>query len=148
MQTFDIEREQGWNGRRHIEKVLGTILGGDVSVACWEPGQISPNHCHPDATEIYFCYSGGGAMRTPTDTVEIVPGSFVVHPPRVSCTNTRTVAIARSCSECGTAPTCVIIRSPGVARPAGYNRRRIGHISRVGPGDHDVRDTRRASKCW
>ena len=41
------------------------IADGDVTVACWEPGQISPYHCHPFATEIYFCFSGGGTMRTP-----------------------------------------------------------------------------------
>jgi mannose-6-phosphate isomerase-like protein (cupin superfamily) len=46
-----------------------------VTVACWEPGQISPNHCHPDATEIYFCFEGGGKMRTPKETVDIVPGA-------------------------------------------------------------------------
>ncbi|MGB6171442.1 MAG: cupin domain-containing protein, partial [Xanthobacteraceae bacterium] len=51
------------------------------TVACWEPGQISPYHCHPHATEIYFCFEGGGAMRTPTQNVTVAPGAFVVHPP-------------------------------------------------------------------
>jgi mannose-6-phosphate isomerase-like protein (cupin superfamily) len=64
-----------------VEKILGDIAGGDYTVACWEPGQISPNHSHPHATEIYFCLSGGGKMRTPTETIDVVPGSFVVHPP-------------------------------------------------------------------
>ena len=50
-------------------------------MACWEPGQISPNHCHPQATEIYFCFSGGGTMRTPKETVAVTAGAFVVHPP-------------------------------------------------------------------
>src|SRR5262249_15503685 len=54
---------------------------GDLTVACWEPGQISPYHCHPHATEIYFCYSGGGTMHTPERSVDVKPGSFVVHPP-------------------------------------------------------------------
>src|SRR5262249_48166516 len=62
-------------------KILGTVAGGDVTVACWEPGQVSPNHCHPDATEIYFCFEGGGTMRTPDRTIAITPGAFVVHPP-------------------------------------------------------------------
>ena len=53
----------------------------NVTVACWEPGQISPNHCHPHATEIYFCFEGGGTMRTPEETIAVVPGAFVVHPP-------------------------------------------------------------------
>jgi len=52
-----------------------------VTVACWEPGQISPYHCHPHATEIYFCFSGGGTMRTPKETIAVTPSSFVVHPP-------------------------------------------------------------------
>ena len=81
MQVFDLRKEQEWDPKHHVEKILGEIGGGDVTVACWEPGQISPYHCHPHATEIYFCYSGGGTMRTPTETVEVRPGSFVVHPP-------------------------------------------------------------------
>lgn len=81
MHVFSLLQEQEWNPTHHVEKVLGEIGEGDVTVACWEPGQISPNHCHPDATEIYFCFQGGGKMRTPTETVDIVPGAFVVHPP-------------------------------------------------------------------
>jgi len=57
------------------------VAEGDVTVACWEAGQTSPYHCHPHATEIYFCFEGGGKMKTPTETVDVVPGSFVVHPP-------------------------------------------------------------------
>ena len=81
MQVFSLKREQEWNPTRHVEKILGTVAGGNVTVACWEPGQISPYHCHPDATEIYFCFSGGGTMRTPQETVTVTPGAFVVHPP-------------------------------------------------------------------
>jgi quercetin dioxygenase-like cupin family protein len=80
MQVFDLRREQEWDPRKHVEKILSEVGGGDVTVACWEPGQISPYHCHPDATEIYFCFEGGGEMRTPTRTVTVTPGSFVVHP--------------------------------------------------------------------
>ena len=65
---------------KHVEKILGAIDDGDVTVACWEAGQTSPYHCHPDATEIYFCFEGGGVMRTPDDTIEVRPGGFVVHP--------------------------------------------------------------------
>ena len=80
MQVFDLSKEQEWNPQRHVEKILGTVAEGDVTVACWEPGQVSPYHCHPQATEIYFCWSGGGQMRTPERTIAVVPGSFVVHP--------------------------------------------------------------------
>ena len=80
MDVFNLEREQEWNLKRHVEKILGEVGAGDVTVACWEPGQISPYHCHPHATEIYFCYQGGGRMRTPRETIDVTPGSFVVHP--------------------------------------------------------------------
>ena len=80
MHVFSLQHEQQFDPRKHVEKILGEIGGGDVTVACWEPGQVSPYHCHPHATEIYFCFSGGGTMRTPERTVEVTPGSFVVHP--------------------------------------------------------------------
>ena len=80
MEAFSLTKEQEWNPKHHVEKILGDIAGGDYTAACWEPGQISPNHCHPYATEIYFCFSGGGKMRNPTETIDVVPGSFVVHP--------------------------------------------------------------------
>jgi quercetin dioxygenase-like cupin family protein len=80
MHAFDFATEQDWNASEQVEKLLGREGGGDFSVACWEPGQCSQYHCHPKATEIYFCFSGGGTMRTPTQSADIVPGSFVVHP--------------------------------------------------------------------
>lgn len=80
MLAFDLNAEQIFNPERHVEKILGKVGEGDVTVACWEPGQVSPNHLHPNATEIYFCFSGGGTMRTPTGDVAVKPGCFVVHP--------------------------------------------------------------------
>ena len=81
MEVFNLTGEAEFNPQRHVEKILGTIGEGDVTVACWDPGQISPYHCHPHATEIYFCFEGGGTMRTPTQSAAVVPGAFVVHPP-------------------------------------------------------------------
>jgi quercetin dioxygenase-like cupin family protein len=72
--------EQEFRPDKHVEKILGTFSDGDVTVACWEPGQVSPDHAHPEAVEIYFCWRGGGTMRTDDASVDIVPGSFVVHP--------------------------------------------------------------------
>jgi mannose-6-phosphate isomerase-like protein (cupin superfamily) len=81
VQVFDLGKEQAFNPVRHVEKILGTIAEGDVTIACWDPGQASPNHLHPNATEIYFCVEGGGVMRTPDGSIAITPGTFVVHPP-------------------------------------------------------------------
>ncbi len=81
MDAFSLIDEQIFDSKKHVEKILRKYPDGDVTVACWEPAQISPYHCHPDATEIYFCFQGGGVMRTPDRTVDVKPGAFVVHPP-------------------------------------------------------------------
>jgi quercetin dioxygenase-like cupin family protein len=80
MHAFSLKAEERWDPKKHVERILGTVGEGDVTVACWEPGQTSPYHCHPNATEIYFCFEGGGLMRTPEATIEVKPGAFVVHP--------------------------------------------------------------------
>lgn len=80
MDVFNLHQEARWDPMKHVENVLGRMGEGDVTVACWEPGQVSPNHLHPNATEIYFCFQGGGVMRTSSGDVAVRPGSFVVHP--------------------------------------------------------------------
>lgn len=81
MYRFDLRAEQRFDPEVRVERILGTVEDGDIAVACWEPGQISPYHCHPYATEIYLCIEGGGRMRTPEDLVDVVPGALVMHPP-------------------------------------------------------------------
>ena len=51
---------------------------------------------------LYFCFEGGGTMKTPSETVEVKPGSFVVHPPG-ELHEWITGPRARSCSACATA---------------------------------------------
>jgi hypothetical protein len=69
MHSFNLAQQAEFDPNKHVEKILGSIGGGDYTIACWEPSQISPYHCHPHA------------MRTPDESAAIVPGSFVVHPP-------------------------------------------------------------------
>jgi len=80
MHAFVLPDEQVFDPHKHVEKILGREGAGDFTVACWEPGQVSPFHCHPHAAEIYLCLEGGGVMRTPEETVVVRPGGFVVHP--------------------------------------------------------------------
>lgn len=80
MKFFDAVAEERWDPRANIEHIVGREEDGDFSFAYWEPGQISQYHCHPYAVEIYFCISGGGIMHTPTESVTLTPGSFVMHP--------------------------------------------------------------------
>jgi quercetin dioxygenase-like cupin family protein len=81
MLVLSADAEQEFSAERHVEKILARVEEGDVSLACWEPGQRSPYHCHPKATEIYLCLEGGGTMRTPDRTVAVGRGTCVVHPP-------------------------------------------------------------------
>ena len=81
MKVFSIVEQAEYDPKKHVEKILGRVEEGDVTVACWEPGQVSPYHCHPHATEIYFCFEGGGTMRTPNESIVVKPGTFIVHPP-------------------------------------------------------------------
>jgi len=81
MQSFNMKDEEEYDPHHHVHKVLAKVNEGDATIACWEPGQTSPNHCHPHASEIYFCFEGGGIMRTADQTVDVTPGSFTFHPP-------------------------------------------------------------------
>ena len=81
MEHFDLREEERYDAARHVEAILHRFGGGDVTIACWEPGQVSPYHAHPGATEIYYCVYGGGRMKLPDRTVDVVPGAFVLHPP-------------------------------------------------------------------
>lgn len=81
MHVRDLRAAQRFDLGERVEDVLLSVGGGDFTCACWEPGQVSPYHCHPGATEAYLCLDGGGVMRTPAGIVEVLPGSFVVHPP-------------------------------------------------------------------
>ena len=80
MEKYNFDEEKEFDPIKHVEKKLGFFGEGDVTIACWEPGQVSPNHCHPEATEIYFCFEGGGIMRTLDEEIEVAKGGLVVHP--------------------------------------------------------------------
>ena len=56
MQVFSVVDQAEFDPKKHVEKILGTIAAGDVTVACWEPGQISPNHCHPRCDRNLFLF--------------------------------------------------------------------------------------------
>ena len=118
MHVFSLLEEQAWNPKQHVEKVLGEIGEGDVTVACWEPGQISPNHCHPDATEIYFCFGAAArCARRRRRSTSCRARSWCIR--RARCTNTSTDRSVRCCSASATATTCRAATSTGAATRSG-----------------------------
>jgi quercetin dioxygenase-like cupin family protein len=45
---------------------------------CYEPGQITPLHMHPDHDEVVFCVEGRGAVTfEERDDVPLLPGTIV-----------------------------------------------------------------------
>ena len=85
MQIASVIKEAEFDPKKYVAKVLGRLETEhgkvDVTVACWEPGQVSRNHAHPRAAEIYFCVSGGGTMKAPGQAVKMSAGEFIVLPP-------------------------------------------------------------------
>jgi quercetin dioxygenase-like cupin family protein len=48
---------------------------------CYEPGQVTPLHMHPDDDEVVFCVEGRGAVTfEDRDDVPMVPGTLVSLP--------------------------------------------------------------------
>jgi quercetin dioxygenase-like cupin family protein len=48
---------------------------------CYEPGQVTPFHVHPNDDEVIYCVEGRGAITFETlPPVPMVPGSFVSLP--------------------------------------------------------------------
>ena len=48
---------------------------------CYEPGQVTPLHIHPDDDEVIFCVEGRGAITFEArEAVPIAPGSLVSLP--------------------------------------------------------------------
>jgi len=49
-----------------------------VRMNCYEPGQITPPHLHPDHDEVIFCVEGRGVVKfEDREGVPLVPGSIV-----------------------------------------------------------------------
>ena len=48
---------------------------------CYEPGQVTPLHIHPDDDEVVFCVEGRGAVTfEEREAVALAPGSIVSLP--------------------------------------------------------------------
>ncbi len=145
MHVFSVTGEAEFNPKKHVEKILGTIEDGDVTVACWEPGQISPNHCHPHATETISASKAAAPCARRGKPSRWCPApSWCIRPAK--CTNTRTARNARCCSACATAPTWS--RASHLARPSGLDaKRRRRRLLQKAPGQRLKRGDRALVIC-
>jgi quercetin dioxygenase-like cupin family protein len=80
MQVLDLKGTQEFSPTQHIQKFLADSPRCSVSVACWEPGQVSPIHSHPGADEIYHVLEGEGLFRDGRSERRLGAGGTVLFP--------------------------------------------------------------------
>jgi quercetin dioxygenase-like cupin family protein len=80
MEVLDLAGAQEFSPRHHVQKSLSETGHSSVSVASWEPGQISPIHHHPAADEIYHVLEGAGVFRTAAGERRLRAGDTVIFP--------------------------------------------------------------------
>ena len=62
MLVLDLVVEKVFSPQKHVEKILGKVGEGDVTVACWDPGQCSPNHGKRDHQPAGIPINGGETL--------------------------------------------------------------------------------------
>ena len=80
MDTVDLKGAYEFSPQHHVHKSLTATPRSDISIACWEPGQASPIHCHPGADEIYHVVEGEGLFNDGRTERTLVAGDTVVFP--------------------------------------------------------------------
>ena len=80
MKIVDLKRAVEFSPDRHVQKSLAESPRCGISIACWEPGQVSPIHSHPDADEVYHVLHGEGVFRDGREEARVGPGATVLFP--------------------------------------------------------------------
>lgn len=80
MEIIDLKAAREFSAEHHVQKFLVNTPFCSISVACWEPGQMSPIHCHPGADEIYHVLEGEGLFRDGQSERRLGAGGTVMFP--------------------------------------------------------------------
>ena len=80
MKILDLMGAREFSSTHHIQKSLTESPLCSVSVACWEPGQMSLIHSHPGADEVYHVLEGEGLFRDPREERRLGPGGTALFP--------------------------------------------------------------------
>jgi quercetin dioxygenase-like cupin family protein len=80
MKIVELRRAVEFSPERHVQKSLAESPRCDISIACWEPGQVSPIHSHPSADEVYHVLQGEGLFRDGREEQRLGPGATVLFP--------------------------------------------------------------------
>lgn len=82
MEILDLRSSLEFSPTHHVYTVLSETEHSSISVVGWEPGQISPIHCHPNADEIYHVLEGEGLFNDGKKDARLGPGATVIFPAR------------------------------------------------------------------
>jgi mannose-6-phosphate isomerase-like protein (cupin superfamily) len=80
MEFVDLKGAEEYSPHHHVHKTLTATQRSDITIACWEPGQTSPIHCHPGADEIYHVISGSGLFTDGQTERKLSAGDTVIFP--------------------------------------------------------------------
>ena len=80
MEIVDLKASEEFSPDHHVHKSLTSTPRSDISIACWEPGQTSPIHCHPAADEIYHVIDGEGLFSDGSTERRLGRGDTVIFP--------------------------------------------------------------------
>lgn len=78
MEILDLKKAEQFSPEHHIHLTLSQSPLCAVSIACWEPGQVSPIHSHPEADEIYHVLEGEGVFLDGKTEQRLGPRGTVV----------------------------------------------------------------------
>lgn len=78
MELVDLKAAEEFSPKHHVHKSLTETERSDITIACWEPGQTSPIHCHPGADEIYHVMEGEGVFSDGRTEKRLGPGATVL----------------------------------------------------------------------
>jgi quercetin dioxygenase-like cupin family protein len=78
VQAVDINALKRFSRDARVNQLVLNSKGIVTRMNCYEPGQITPKHVHPDDDEIVFCIEGRGAAKFDGgETVPLTPGVIV-----------------------------------------------------------------------
>lgn len=81
VQTLNINDRKRYSPDARVNEPLLESNNLVTRMNCYEPGQVTPLHMHPDDDEVIFCVEGRGAITfEQRDKVPLSPGSLVSLP--------------------------------------------------------------------
>lgn len=81
VQSINVNDVKRYSEQARVNEPLLSSHDLVTRLNCYEPGQITPMHIHPNDDEVIFCLEGRGAITfADRENVQIVPGSLVAVP--------------------------------------------------------------------